>query len=111
MGLFFAGTTVIQGGLKICKDTPTLPATTSDIAAAAVYAFPDQQLGIPQAFTNDHFVVAANQSGDSPGVQYPVQFICVPTSTQSFSVKLVNMSGETIPSGTIFMMAFTATGL
>jgi hypothetical protein len=94
----------------VAHDTPTLPMTTEDVAPGAFYAFPDTLLPPPAVFSNTHYTVNANQSGDSPGLAYIVPFVCTPVSTGAFRIGFYNLTGETIPAGTVFTVAFTCVG-
>ncbi len=54
----------------VAHDSPTLT-TNAQVLPGAFYAFPNTLLPAPAIFSNAHYTVNANQSGDSPGLRIP----------------------------------------
>ena len=104
---FFTTTPSTQ---HVAHDTPTMPMTTMDVAPGAFYAFPSILLPPPAFFSSTHYTISANQSGDSPGLKYTVAFVCTPVSTGEFQIGFYNLTGMTVPAGTVFTVAFTCMG-
>lgn len=107
MGLWYFATTI--SAQHIAHDTPSLM-TTAEVLPGAFYAFPNIMLTLAQYFSNTHYTVNANQSGDSPRLAYTVAFVCRPVSTSEFQIGFYNLTGQAIPAGTAFTVAFTCVG-
>ena len=107
MGLWYFATVATMQ--HVAHDTPLL-ATTADVEPGQFYAFPDIILPGPANFSNTHYTISAGQSGDSPGPGYVIGFVCTPVTTSSFQIGFYNLTGQKIPSGTKFMVAFTCVG-
>lgn len=107
MGLWYFATTASTQ--HVAHDTPTLT-TGSEVGVGDFYAFPNITLAIDQYFSNTHYTVTANQSGDSEGLSYSVAFACTPVSTSEFQIGFYNLTGSSIPEDQSFTVAFTCVG-
>jgi hypothetical protein len=105
---YFAPTQTMGNTQHVAHDTVSLT-TTSAVLAGEFYAFSNIELPIAAQFSNTHYTITAGQTGDQT-VTYPVDFICTPVADNEFSVGFYNLTGGTIPTDTLFDVAYTCIG-